>query len=997
MAKQVATSLALLVLASVLSLATPMAAGPDEVKWSRVNIPGDGKSGGWVLANGSDIEHLTMAVDGTLFVQAYSYDEHGNPVVVSGATSFLFKSEDGGQTWDDVGKVKDDMAAIATAPDDADAVYYATVSAVYKSTDGGSRFTRLAGNPGGAGSNNVEITSIDVTSLPGKNFIAVATRDRDSSEFGDVYLLDEGKAVSSWIATDIGGYDVYALAFSPHFATDKQLVAVVTDETDTLVTTKIGTDAWGQTVSDARLDNSGTSVTVDTSAAIVFPSDYNITGDYVQFVAIDAGDENGDVYMIDGVDAPGLSVATDLNIGFGHGLSNVDVTGLAITGKAATANLLAGAAGSAEVYSSTDGGNSWTRGTRNAKPPTGESKTYVAMAENGLAYAATSGGSSAVSVTGDGGTTWNQTSLIDTKISNIVDLAPSPQDSQDDALFMVTWGGEHSLWRSLNGGENWERVYASSLADVDQIDRVALPPDYGNGSQVVFIAGSSDGNAAIWKSKDNGQTFTDRSVPVPIDAWAVADDETLFIASYDGSDGLVYCTTNSGLSYSTRVVAGSQSLHSIALSPDYDQDETTLIGNTNGWVFLSDDGGTSFEPVPVDAISPPFTGSITVAFDPGFGRNHTIYAASDTAGEGIYRFIVGSSDNWESIDSTLPDGAMVGQLKAAAGGTLYAANFKADGGMERCLDPTYSLGPTSETVTRGLDDGATLVGLWLCGNKLWSVDTTNTRLLEFDDTLTVPVALTSPRDKASGIGTITSSAISHVSSVSLDWKGLSGATHYRWQLNYDTDFSSVPDGFESETEATRAQLPPLEPATKYYWRVRATEPVLSPWSAKGSFTTSLGTETVAPKLDTPEAGASGVPIRPLFQWSATAGADSYELLVATDNSFAHPVITKVGDYALPATAWECDIDLSQGATYYWKVRATGSESGSAWSAVGAFTTEPPPSEAAPPPSPPAPPPPPPATTPDWTNWLLFLGVALLVTMVAVLAIMIVLLVRMRGT
>jgi len=45
---------------------------------------------------------------------------------------------------------------------------------------------------------------------------------------------------------------------------------------------------------------------------------------------------------------------------------------------------------------------------------------------SGKAYAATSGPNSAFSCTTDGGTTWNQLSLIDTEISNIVDLAPSP-------------------------------------------------------------------------------------------------------------------------------------------------------------------------------------------------------------------------------------------------------------------------------------------------------------------------------------------------------------------------------------------------------------------------------------------------------------------------------------------------------------------------------------------------------------------------------------------
>ena len=44
----------------------------------------------------------------------------------------------------------------------------------------------------------------------------------------------------------------------------------------------------------------------------------------------------------------------------------------------------------------------------------------------GRAYAATSGIGSALSVASDGGVSWNQLSLIDTRIDSIIDLAFSP-------------------------------------------------------------------------------------------------------------------------------------------------------------------------------------------------------------------------------------------------------------------------------------------------------------------------------------------------------------------------------------------------------------------------------------------------------------------------------------------------------------------------------------------------------------------------------------------
>ena len=249
------------------------------------------------------------------------------------------------------------------------------------------------------------------------------------------------------------GYDVYAVAFSPNYTSDGQLVAVITDETDTLVTNRILNAAWGATIGNAILDkgDSGTptSVAVAASAVIAFPSDYDsdaTSGSCVQFIAIDTGTGDGDVYKISGAEAPSNSVATDLDVGADYGLSDTDVTGLAACGDTPAACLLAGAADSAQTYFSADSGRSWTV---SRKEPTGGSETCVLMApdfnDTGKAYAATSGDESALSISRDNGDTWNQISLIDTDISTIVDLAPSPQYSQDNTLFMLTSGGENSL------------------------------------------------------------------------------------------------------------------------------------------------------------------------------------------------------------------------------------------------------------------------------------------------------------------------------------------------------------------------------------------------------------------------------------------------------------------------------------------------------------------------------------------------------------------------
>ncbi|MBM4432825.1 MAG: hypothetical protein FJ025_02345, partial [Chloroflexi bacterium] len=72
---------------------------------------------------------------------------------------------------------------------------------------------------------------------------------------------------------------------------------------------------------------------------------------------------------------------------------------------------------------------------------------------------------------------------------------------------MLTFGsGEHSLWRSLDDGERWETIFSSTLADVDTIIKIKFPQN-SDSSQVLFIAGVSNGNSAVWKSTDGGQSF----------------------------------------------------------------------------------------------------------------------------------------------------------------------------------------------------------------------------------------------------------------------------------------------------------------------------------------------------------------------------------------------------------------------------------------------------------------------------------------------------------
>jgi hypothetical protein len=208
--------------------------------------------------------------------------------------------------------------------------------------------------------------------------------------------------------------------------------------------------------------------------------------------------------------------------------------------------------------------------------------------------------------------------------------------------------------------------------------------------------------------------------------------------------------------------------------------------------------------------------------------------------------------------------------------------------------------------------------------------------MTYYDTLTSPAVQVAPNSGISGIGSL----VDHtVRNVTINWETMNGATNYEWQCTYDTDFSTVPAGFNGTTSASSVRLPALEPATTYHWRVRACAPIFSPWSPKRSFTTSMDTEGVNLQPEMPAAGAKGVSVKPVFQWTVVVGAETYELLVATDTDFSHPVVAKMNEYALKTNVWQCDVNLDYATTYYWKIRATTTSTSSAWSSTSVFSTE----------------------------------------------------------
>jgi hypothetical protein len=897
----------------------PSPANAGVLSWSRVNIPAEGPNAGWVLAPGSDVRCLTFASDGTLYCAA-------NPA----STPYrLFKSTDHGVSWSYTGRVTDNITAIALPLGNLQQIFYATASRVYQSDDAGSNFQLIGDCPGGAGAGGVEITSLAAASANGTDCVMIGTRDNDNLEFGGVYLLEQG-GISPWYNTAVGGYDIVSVAFSPAFTSDRQLVAVGTDERNTVITTSIQNTGWNTEVGAACLEGIAC-----LSASIAFPADYQswALDKYTQFIGINTGIDQGEVYRLEGRAAPDSSRLICLAATVGS--AKKDIASLAVSGNATAACLIAGAAGIAGVYTSTDSGTHWQT---SRTPPSGDLQTYVALAADSsassLIFAATSGNESGFSSSSDGGQTWQQTGLIDTRITSLRDLVLSPDFSRDGGVFLVTAGQRTSVWRSRSAGQAWERIFYSSAVSFERFNQVLFSPLYA-GNRRVLINGTAADIPCIWESRDGGSSFSRTSsidpqsgLQVNIDAWSISSADVLYVAGHGQSHTVIYQTAPGGVSYIDQADCGSQSVYSLAISPDLSGGPALLVGTTGGAVFYSTSEVMVFEQLLGGAINAP-AGNVSVAFDREFSLNNIIYAAGDQPNTGLFRVCLDSGQDWEKIDAALPIGTQICRLVMGSTGVLYTADSQvADpdnckGGVERYLTPAASALVVENAVV-GLTAGSVLSKLYISGSILWAIDTAHTALYSFQDTLTLPVALSVPANGRVGL-------VSH--NLDLAWEPVAGATAYHWQLDMDAAFPGNPEEKEGETGSNATRIATLDENTSYFWRVRVSQPFTGPWSEIRSFNTfAVG----VPHLSEPKSGASSV--TPAFKWSSADNANNYELQVSRNDTFTDLIINKQGASACPITTWQCDIVLPYSTSYYWRVRGMLNSTPGEWSEVAVFTT-----------------------------------------------------------
>ena len=150
--------------------------------------------------------------------------------------------------------------------------------------------------------------------------------------------------------------------------------------------------------------------------------------------------------------------------------------------------------------------------------------------------------------------------------------------------------------------------------------------------------------------------------------------------------------------------------------------------------------------------------------------------------------------------------------------------------------------------------------------------------------------------------------------MNISWTEAFGAASYEVEVATDINFVNITATGEVITLA--ATLTNLQPATAYWWRVRAGDGTnwgtfVGPWK----FTTA-GLEAF--NLTAPTNNANNVAYNVVnFNWTDNVGATGYHFMLDTDINFSS---TPINYY--PTASAQSTTNLTPGTTYYWKVRAT---------------------------------------------------------------------------
>jgi len=628
-------------LASFMVAGAPVSAAggpltPSINEWEGVTLPS--------MIPGTDVDLIEQAKDGTIFISVYN----------EAAPSWsMYKSTDG-YTWTltNINNQANRITAIEPSANYAvDKTVYVAINTsglgyttLYRCTNGAAVGTPV-GEMGmisagmGASLNASYIYSLD-SYYDGSYVWLLAATDID------VFAIRDDRGLTTvWtdmqLSETLGGeysdYDplpegveVYKAMFAPDYASTGVIWAVYYDEfASTALATRFptlagdtdgygiiarssGSTLWGTVITPVIIWDEVSSGPAKAECDSDFSAAYSSTSNPEIYAALSfwGSTDYDDIYRIECGFYGALANVTPFDV---DPTGRIDFCSIEVDGS----NIIVGSYDmsfiATEVWYSHNDGTTWAMSARN---PTGSANETCNLliskygATDGMAFAATGGTQSAISISDDMGYTWAQTAFIDDDIAEIKDIAFHPTTK---AALLVTRNAawDDSLWVTSDVTTpvvNWKRIFCEEYNTDINFTMVEYSAD---GAAVMVYDKWAD---VIFRSTDNANTFGNWRNTASwgdINAWLVPNAST------------VYAVTNNGF-WSTALV-GSRlpgiALVSIAMSGD-----SLTVGTDVGTAYASINKGNTWGTAIVCAT---FDEDVFVAFDALYASNNLFYYATE--------------------------------------------------------------------------------------------------------------------------------------------------------------------------------------------------------------------------------------------------------------------------------------------------------------------------------------------------------------------------------
>ncbi|MDZ7684490.1 MAG: hypothetical protein U5O39_05375 [Gammaproteobacteria bacterium] len=248
------------------------------------------------------------------------------------------------------------------------------------------------------------------------------------------------------------------------------------------------------------------------------------------------------------------------------------------------------------VYKSTDAGRTWTHIGFDHVRQIGEIRIHpddpdiIRVAAQGNTYAAED--DSGIFKSTDGGETWRRVLEPDNLTTGAVDLSldmSNPRvlyaamwDNQRTAWKLRSGGPGSGIWRSVDGGESWQRLGKGLPDGMGKIGVSASPARTG---RVWAVVEAEDDEAGLYRSDNGGDTWKQ-----------VSTDPLLYVRSWyymhvfaDPADANTVYVMNDGFMKSTD---GGRNFDRLS-TPHGDQHYLWVNPNEPRWMINANDGGAN--------------------------------------------------------------------------------------------------------------------------------------------------------------------------------------------------------------------------------------------------------------------------------------------------------------------------------------------------------------------------------------------------------------------